>query len=544
MTSLSAPAETIDGRFRARAAASPDHPAVLDDAGALTYGCLDAAVDRLAAALQRRGLTPGQTVALLLGNGRDFLVGYFAAVRVGAVPVPCHPQLAGEELQALLAHAEVSVIVAEAACRPAVDSIRAELSARLFVSAAADDATLRDADDRARPTAGRPGQPPDVSSSPWEPLAGLLAEAGQPKRLAADPAGVAALHYTSGTTGRPKGVLLSHRAVLATADVKARAYQLRAGSIVFCAPPLHHAAAMNSAVHEALLSAGGAVALTRRLDPSSVADVLAARRVTFTWMVPTLYLWILDLPDFAVRDFSALETCLFAAMPMPRAGILRLREALPGVRLLQNYGQTENAPMCTCIDGDEMLARPGSVGRPLPGNEVRILDPAGRDCPPGTPGDVLHRGPSVMLGYFKDPAATAGVFQDGWLRTGDTGYLDADGYLYLLGRTNEVINRGGVKISPPEVEETLLRHSAVQEAAVLGLPDPYYGQTVAAVVALRPGQAVTPAALQAHCRALLAHYKVPGRVAIVPALPRNVMGKVQKHLLLQEDSLRQAAAGE
>ena len=145
-----------------------------------------------------------------------------------------------------------------------------------------------------------------------------------------------------------------------------------------------------------------------------------------------------------------------------------------------------------------------------------------------------------MLGYFKDPAATAATFQDGWLRTGDSGFLDADGYLYLLGRTNEVINRGGVKISPPEVEEALLRHPAVQEAAVLGLSDPYYGQTVAAVVALRPGQAATPAALQAHCRGLLAHYKVPARVAVVPALPRNVMGKVQKHLLLQEEGLRPA----
>jgi acyl-CoA synthetase (AMP-forming)/AMP-acid ligase II len=219
-------------------------------------------------------------------------------------------------------------------------------------------------------------------------------------------------------------------------------------------------------------------------------------------------------------------------MPMPREGILRLHAALPRVRLLQNYGQTENAPMCTCIDGGEMLARPGSVGRPLPENDVEIRDAEGQPCPPGTAGDVWHRGPSLMLGYRKDPVATAAALQDGWLRTGDSGYLDADGYLYLLGRTTEVINRGGVKISPPEIEEALLTHPAVREAAVLGVPDRYYGQVVAAVVALRAGERATPEALQAHCRAHLAHYKVPVRVDIVPALPRNMMGKVQKHLLL------------
>jgi long-chain acyl-CoA synthetase len=358
-----------------------------------------------------------------------------------------------------------------------------------------------------------------------------VAEPGAPSLVRVDPSGVAAMHYTSGTTGRAKGVLLSHRAILATADVKAPAYRLHPGSVVFSAPPLHHAAAMNSAVHQALLAAGSAVALTRRLEPAAVADLLTARRVTFTWMVATLYLWLLDLPDLAARDLAALEACLFAAMPMPGEAIHRLQAALPHVRLIQNYGQTENAPMCSSIAGEDLLARPGSVGRPLPGNRVRIVDAAGHDCPAGVPGDVLHQGPSLMLGYYRDPAATTAALQDGWLRTGDAGYVDAAGYLYLLGRTSEVINRGGVKISPPEVEAVLLRHPAVREAAVMGQPDPYYGEIVAAAVVLRPNVTATPADLQAHCRALIAHHKVPSRIAIVPGLPRNVMGKVQKHLL-------------
>jgi acyl-CoA synthetase (AMP-forming)/AMP-acid ligase II len=516
-------ADTVDDRFRAQAAAHPQRAAILDDAGRVSYGALDAAVERLAAALQRRGVAPGAHVALLLDNGRDFLLAYFAVVRAAAVPVPFHPRLAGDALAALLTHCDSVAVIAEADSAPAVDAVRPELPARLYVAAAPDDAADWTAAGNKHSTA------PDG----WESLVALAREPGHAEPAHPDPEGVAALHYTSGTTGQPKGVLLSHRALLATADVKALAYGLHAGSVVFVAPPLHHCAGMNSAVHQTLLAAGGAVALTRRLEPAWVADLLVARRVTFTWMVPTLYLWILDLPDFAARDWSALDACLFSAMPMPREAILRLRGALPGARLLQNYGQTENTPMCTSITDVDMLARPGSVGRPLPGNAVRVVDAAGADCPPDTPGDVLHRGPGLMLGYYQDPAATAAALRDGWLRTGDVGYLDADGYLYLLGRATEVINRGGVKISPPEIEEALLRHPAVREAAVLGQPDPYYGQTVAAVVALRDGMAATADELQAHCRALIAHHKVPSAVTFVDALPRNHVGKVQKHLLVE-----------
>jgi long-chain acyl-CoA synthetase len=314
---------------------------------------------------------------------------------------------------------------------------------------------------------------------------------------------------------------------LATADVKAAAYGVHAGSVLYCSPPLNHATAWSSVVHVALLAAGGAVALTRRREPAWVADLLAARRVSLMWTVPTTYLLLLDLPDLATRDLSALETCLFAGMPMPREGIERLHAALPHVRLIALYGQTE-ANGGTMIQGEELLSRPGSVGRPLPGKEVRIVAAGGRDCPPGTAGDILLRGPGTMLGYYKDPDGTAAVLRDGWLRTGDVGYLDADGYLYVLGRAEEMINCGGEKISPAEVENALLRHPAVREAAVVGLPDAVYGQRVVAVVALREGLAATAAELQDHCRALIAFQKVPAHIAIVPALPRNAMGKVER----------------
>ncbi len=502
--------DTIHGRLRAQAVAHPKRPAVLDDAGVLRYGELDAAAGGLAAALQRHGVAPGEHVALLLGNGRECLVAYFGTVRAGAVPIPLHPQVAGEELRVLLRHCAATTVIAEPGATAAADAVRADLPTRRFLLMPS-------------PT-GAAGHPASIG---WDRLA---AERGEPVAAPVGPEDVAALHYTSGTTGGPKGVLHTHRAILAAAVAKAAAYGVHDGSVLFCSPPLNHATAWSSVVHVALLVAGGAVALTRRREPAWVADLLAARRVTFMWTVPTTYLLLLDLPDLAARDLSALEACLFAAMPMPRDDVERLCATLPHVRPIAAYGQSE-ANGGTIIQGEELLLRPGSVGRPLPGKEVRVADAAGRDCPPGTAGDVWLRGPGMMLGYYKDPVATAAALRDGWLRTGDVGYLDADGYLYVVGRAEEMINCGGEKISPPEVEAALLRHPAVREAAVLGLPDAYYGETVAAVVALQKGASVSAGDLRAHCYALLAPQKVPTRVAIVAELRRNAMGKVEKPLL-------------
>jgi acyl-CoA synthetase (AMP-forming)/AMP-acid ligase II len=513
-------AETLDARLRAQAAAYPDRPAVLDDAGTLSYRELDAQVSGVAAALQRHGVIPGEHVALLLGNGRECLVAYFGAVRAGAVPVPLHLQLTAEELRRLLRHSEAAAVLAEPGCTATVDAVRAELPARRYlVAPIGAGAATPPAADRAT---GRRAVP-----AGWECLA---AERGVLVAVRADPEDIASLHYTSGTAGAPKGVLHTHRAVLAVADAKAAAYGVHDRSILYCSPPLYHVAAWSSIVHVALLVAGGAVALTRRREPAWVADLLAARRVTFMWTVPTTYLLLLDLPDLAARDLSALEATLFAAMSMPREGIERLHAALPHVRLITSYGQTE-AGAGTILQGEELLRRPGSVGRPLPGNDVRVVDPAGRDCPPATVGDISLRGPGRMLGYYKDPGATAAILRDGWVHTGDVGYLDPEGYLYVLGRAAETINCGGVMINPAEVEEALLRHPAVREAAVIGLPDPYYGQTVAAVVALHEPVGVISGELQTHCRALLAPHKVPARVEIVPALPRNALGKVQKQII-------------
>jgi acyl-CoA synthetase (AMP-forming)/AMP-acid ligase II len=499
--------ESVDGRLRAKALAHPARPAVIDDAGTLTYGALNVVVDRLAAALQQRGIRPGQHVALLFGNARESVIAYFAAVRAGALPVPLDPDLPVHALPPVLARCEAATAIAAPGCPAAANSECTRLPAPRYLVA-----TIQ----------------ADSSQTPrWEPL---VVGPEEPLAVHPDPAGAAALHYTSGTTSEPKGALYSHQAILAMADLKTTVYGLHGDSRLFCSPPLHYAAAWCSVIHVTLLAAGGTIVLTHDREPSWVADILAARRVTFVWTVPATYLRLLDLPDLAARDLTALEACLFTGMPMPPSGIERLRAALPHVRLMASYGQTETKGG-TIIQGEELIARPGSVGRPLPGTQVRIVDQAGEESPPGSTGEIWLRGPGLMLGYYKDPETTAAAVDGGWYHTGDAGYLDVDGHLYVAGRVTEMINHGGHKINPTEVEATLLRHPGVREVAVLGLPDPYMGESVAAVVAPHPGQVLTVAALEAQCRALIAPHKVPARIAILPALPRNAAGKVQKDLL-------------
>lgn len=498
-------------RVAAHAARRPQHPAVRDERGTLTYGDLDRQAGAFAAWLADTGVAPGGHVALHLANSRELVLAYYGAVRAGAVPVPLHPGLAGADLAHVLAHADIRVLV----------------------------------------TAGDHGQPPPLPPAAAVPLLRYRVWAGAgatpsgwlswpavldsvsppPDPVYATERQPAAIHYTSGTTGKPKGVVYSHFGLVRSAALKAELYGLGADGVVYSGPPLAHAAGTNSAMHPAITMAGGTLVLRRAWDTVEAARLLADERVTFAWMVPTMYLWLLDLPEFGRLDLSALRGLLYAAMPMPRPAVRRLRELLPHVTLFHSYGSTENGPMGTCLVGDDVEQRQGSVGRAYAPIRVRVVRDDGSPAAPGEVGEIDVSGPGVMIGYYKDPEATARTLRGEWQRTGDMGYLDADGFLYLVGRHTEVINRGGVKLAPAEIEEVLLSHPAVQEAAAVGVADPYLGQQVLAVVVLRPGRTAGAEEIRAHCSRHLSGHKVPAAVTFCESLPRNSLGKVQKHLL-------------
>lgn len=496
-------------RFQQHVRRDPDHPALRDERGTVTYAELDWQAGAVAMWLRARGVAPGGHVALHLSNCRELVVAYYGAVRAGAIPVPLHPGLAGDEFTFLLGHA----------------------NARLLISASTHLDALPSSDPvpqlRHRVWAG-----PGAASPGWTSWAEVLATPGSPEPALVADRDMAVLHYTSGTTGRPKGVMFSHAGLVRSADVKAGIYGVGPKDVIYPAPPLAHAGSANSAMQLALTVAGATLALRARFDVAEAAQVLATERVTFAWMVPTMYLRLLDLPELRQLDLSSLRGLMYASMPMPADAVRALRALLPWVTLFHSYGGTENGPLATCLIGDEVLERPGSAGRAHPPSRVQVVGKDGHPLPPGEVGAIWVQSPGLMLGYYRDPGATTAAVVDGWHHTGDLGYLDEDGYLYFVGRQGEMINRGGYKISPAEVEEVLLAHPGVLEAAVVGEPDQYLGQRVLAVVVRRSDSSVSAEDLQAHCQRHLSRPKIPATFQFTAVLPKNSLGKVQKHLLI------------
>jgi long-chain acyl-CoA synthetase len=480
------------------ARAAPDRTALVVGDRSWRYGELDRLAGAVAGGLAGLGLRAGERVALHLPNGPEFVVAYYACQKAGLVALSLNVASAPEELRFILADAAAAAVItadAVAARLPA----RAELPAlRHLVRAGA--AGAGEVDFRALqagpPLAARPG-PPDET---------------------------AAILYTSATTGRPKGVMLTRANVASNVAETVRQLGMTAADVGLCALPLFHCFGQNF-IMNALVAAGARLVLQERFVPEAFLDALAAQRVSLCYGVPTMYILLLAR-GLDGRDLSALRLCFSAAASLP-GEVEREWQARTGHVIHQGYGLTETSPFASY--NHAVAHRPGSIGTPIPGVEMRIVDPAtGRDLPDGELGEIWIRGPNVMKGYFGDPAATAAAIQDGWFRSGDIGRRDADGYFYVVDRVKDMINVAGFKVFPREVEEVLFQHPSVREAAVVGLPDPVRGEVVRAVVVLADGQAPDPGALEALCRERLASYKVPVRFDFVPALPKNPTGKILK----------------
>lgn len=471
----------------------------------MTFGDLRAGVLGVERSLSGLQVGPGQPVAFLLENGLFTAQLLLGTLYAGRVAVPLNPGAGEISLAHALAHCDATVaLVTEAhldLCRAALR--RAGRDIRLVL---------------ADPVDGVREPVPEAGTS-------ALAEFKGDQE--------ASLYYTSGTTGLPKGVLLSHRGLLAAAEELARAHELTPRDRSLCVLPLYHLNALVATLLPALLS-GGSVVLPRRFNPTAFWWDAARYGCTWSGLVPTLVSRLLLFYGTGAVGGLRFARCSSAPLETTQQRAFEERFALP---LIEAMGMTEAGATIFSQPLPPAERKPGSVGLPL-GFQVRVVDGDGRELPAGCPGEILIRGASVMLGYHKDPAATAAIRDaDGWLHTGDLGCRDEDGHFFITGRLKELIVKAGEKVAPREIELALGRHPAVEEAAAVGVPDLHLGQDIVAYVVLRPGALVAERELQALCTQEIGSFKTPTEIYLVDALPRGPSGKLQRFRLGQRHAL-------
>ena len=462
----------------------PHRPAVADASQTLSNAQLLERVHAAAEQLCDLGIGAGDVVAVRLRNRVEFVVLLFASWRLGAAVTPVNPSLTDEEVNRQLADSGARLMV--------IDDGPA--------GAATEVPTLAVTEMASQPLA--PAQPPHADSS-----------------------ALALLIYTSGTTGTPKGVMLDHANLDAMTDMGRQALRIGADDRCMLILPLFHVNGIVVSVLTPLL-AGASVVIADRFDPRTFFGVIERERPTYFSAVPTIYTMLAALPADVTPDTSSLRFAICGAAPAS-SDLLNRFESRFGFPIVEGYGLSEGTCAST-INPLEGPRRAGTVGKPFPGQRIRIIDPAGAEAPTGVDGEILIAGPNVMRGYLGRPEETARAVVDGWLHTGDIGHLDADGYLVLAGRSKDMIIRGGENIYPREIEDVLVADPTVLEAAVIGAPDAKWGEVVIAYVAPRPDTAIDPEALHALCARRLAKYKRPTSIVVVDAIPKNPVGKMNK----------------
>ena len=511
--------------FRAGVRRFARQQAIVFDGRVLDFAAVDRISDRVAAALVQRGIRKGDRIGLYCINSDWFPLAYFGILKAGAVVVPINLLLNPKEVTFILNDAGARALFYHGVFAPAVNALRPLAPGLEFCVCIG-----------APPAPPVWPMPPALPMPPDIPWAEFVETQGPTPLVTFNPAeDLAAILYTSGTTGRPKGAMLTHRNLVSNIRSTLQAMHVQPGEERFLVIlPLFHAFATMACMFLPLMSGSTMVPLSR-FDPLHVAKMIAAERITLFMGVPSMYVALLRLPDAVVPHFETLKFCVSGGAALPVA-VMREFEARFGKKIYEGDGPTECSPV-TCVNPIGGQTKPGTVGRPVPDVEMKIMDEQGRDVADGTIGEICVRGPNVMKGYWKMPTETKEAFFGDWFRTGDLGTRDADGYFSIVDRRKDMIIVNGMNIYPRIIEEVLARYEGVREAAVVGEPHKMHGEIPVAYVTLKEDAAVTIAQLRACCLENLGRHEVPRKFIFLPELPKNAAGKIMKRELRKQGEI-------
>ena len=491
-----------------RAQLNPERMAVIFEGEETRYGELADRVLRQASLLRQAGVCVGDRVGYLGFNHPALLETMFAAQALGAIFVPLNFRLTAKELGFIINDAGIHSLFVDDALRDVIGPARSELCCRQFFSA-------------------------ESAADGWRHL-GTERDAAEPLAAAVsmDVHDVAIIMYTSGTTGLPKGAMLTHGNIMWNNINAMMAFGGQRDDVVLTAAPLFHIGGLN-VITISSFHTGSTLVLLRGFDAGVVLQNIQQYKVTHMFGAPAMYLFMSQHPEFDGTDLSSISTVICGAAPVPES-LIELYGAR-GVPFCQGYGLTETAPFSAFLTPEWGVSKLGSAGQPPIYSDTRIVDDNNREVAPGVRGEICLRGPNIMKGYWNRPDATAeAIDAEGWFHSGDVGYVDEDGFLFICDRLKDMVISGGENVYPAEVESVLYKHEHIAEVAVLGLPDEKWGEAVTAVVALHEGQELSLEELRAFAEPFLAKYKLPLRLHVVEALPRNPAGKVLKFVLKEE----------
>jgi len=526
----------------------PDATATIFMDAKLTYAQLNALADRFASALQQLGVKKGDRVAVYSANCPQFIIGYYGALKAGAIAVSFNPLYAAREVEHQLKDSGAETILVMSSFYPIVKEVRARTALKNVIVTNIKEyfpPLIKLLFTLVKEKPG--GHRQDISGEPntyW--FQDLLSKAdAKPKPVEVKPSDTACFLYTGGTTGVPKGAELSHHNVMSNA-VACRHWMhdiQEAKETVLTALPLYHSFAMTTCMNLGIYTAAAMLLIPNPRDLHDLMKNINKHHPTIFPGVPTMYVAFNNFPDIAKYDVKSIRACISGAAGLPVQVQTEFQE-LTGAHLVEGYGLTEATPVTHAnpIFGKNKI---GTIGLPFPDTEAKIVDleTGTKELPGGEIGELIIRGPQVMKGYWNMPEETAQTLREGWLYTGDIARMDEEGYFTIVDRKKDMIIAGGFNIYPRDVEEVLYEHPKVKEAVVAGIPDPYRGETVKAYIILKEGETATEEEIREFCKGKMAKYKVPTHVEFRAELPKTIVGKVLRRILVAEERKKQPAKG-